>query len=182
MFWHLLHIIVSIWFFIRICIADLLCHIKHWLGLAVHRTSLVFWRSSFAVNRSRKSASQRSAFSYVIAIRLKNCVATFSVFQYLLLLLCMEYEVEGSTPRGRPKGMWTEVVQKDCQARNLNRKDGMDRSRWKKLIKIGWWSGWWVDECFFWYRLGLLLLWLLYYYYYYYYYHHFMAVIQDNPC
>jgi len=24
---------------------------------------------------------------------------------------------------------------------------------WKKLIKIGWWSGWWVGECFFWYRL-----------------------------
>jgi len=23
----------------------------------------------------------------------------------------------------------------------------------KKLIKIGWWSGWWVGECFFWYRL-----------------------------
>jgi len=32
---------------------------------------------------------------------------------------------------------WREVVQKDCQARNLNRKDAMDRSRWKKLIKIG---------------------------------------------
>jgi len=30
-----------------------------------------------------------------------------------------------------------EVVQKDCQARNLNREDVMDRSRWKKLIKIG---------------------------------------------
>jgi len=28
----------------------------------------------------------------------------------------------------------------------------MGRSRWKKLIKIGWWSGWWVGECFFWYR------------------------------
>ena len=28
----------------------------------------------------------------------------------------------------------------------------MDRSRWK-LIKIGWWSGQWVGECFFWYRL-----------------------------
>ena len=25
--------------------------------------------------------------------------------------------------------------------------------RWKKLIKIMWWSGWWVGECFFWYRL-----------------------------
>ena len=50
---------------------------------------------------------------------------------------CMEYEVEGSRPRGRPKRTWREVVQKDCQARNLNREDAMDRGRWKKLIKIG---------------------------------------------
>ena len=50
---------------------------------------------------------------------------------------CMEYEVEGSRPRGRPKRTWKEVVQKDCQARNLNREDAVDRSRWKKLIKIG---------------------------------------------
>jgi len=41
---------------------------------------------------------------------------------------CMEYEVEGSRPIGRPKRMWTEVVQKDCQARNLNREDAMDSS------------------------------------------------------
>jgi len=50
---------------------------------------------------------------------------------------CMEYEVEGSRPRGRPKRTWKEVVQKDCQARNLNKEDAMDRGRWKKLIKIG---------------------------------------------
>jgi len=62
---------------------------------------------------------------------------------------CMEYEVEGSRPRGRPKRTWREVVQKDCQACNLNRKDAMDCGRWKKLIKIGWW----VDECLFWYQL-----------------------------
>ena len=49
---------------------------------------------------------------------------------------CMEYEVEGSRPRGRPKRAWKEVVQKDCQARNLNREDATDRGRWKKLIKI----------------------------------------------
>ena len=30
-----------------------------------------------------------------------------------------------------------EVVQKDCQARKLNREDAMDRSRWKKLMKVG---------------------------------------------
>jgi len=50
---------------------------------------------------------------------------------------CMEYEVEDSRPRGRPKRSLREVVQKNCQACNLNRKDAMDRSRLKKLIKIG---------------------------------------------
>jgi len=50
---------------------------------------------------------------------------------------CMEYEVEGSRPRGRPNRTWGEVVQKDCQAGNLNREDAMDHRRWKKLIKIG---------------------------------------------
>jgi len=65
---------------------------------------------------------------------------------------CMEYEVERSRPRGRAKRTWKEVVQKFCQASNLNKEDAMDRGRWKKLIKIGW-SGWWVGECFFWYSL-----------------------------
>jgi len=51
--------------------------------------------------------------------------------------ICMEYEVEGSRPRGRPKRTWTEVMQKDCQARNLNREDIMDCGRWKKLINTG---------------------------------------------
>jgi len=50
---------------------------------------------------------------------------------------CMEYEVEDSRPRGRPKRTWKEFVQKDCQARNLNEEDAMDCGRWKKLIKIG---------------------------------------------
>ena len=50
---------------------------------------------------------------------------------------CMEYEVDGFRPRGRPERTGREVVQKDCQARNLNNEDDMDRSRWKKLIKIG---------------------------------------------
>jgi len=26
---------------------------------------------------------------------------------------CMEYKVEGARPRGRPKKMWTETVQKE---------------------------------------------------------------------
>jgi len=38
----------------------------------------------------------------------------------------------------RTKRTWKkEVVQKDWQARNLNRDDAMDHGRWKKLIKIG---------------------------------------------
>ena len=49
----------------------------------------------------------------------------------------MDYEAEGSRPRGRPKKTWTEVVQKDCQECKLNREDGMDRSRWRKVIKDG---------------------------------------------
>jgi len=49
----------------------------------------------------------------------------------------MEYEVEGSRPRGRSKRTWREVVQKDSQARKLDREDAMDHSRWKKLIKVG---------------------------------------------
>jgi len=42
---------------------------------------------------------------------------------------CMEYEVEGSRPKGRPKMTWKKVVQKDCQARNLNKEDAIDRDR-----------------------------------------------------
>jgi len=42
---------------------------------------------------------------------------------------CMEYEVEGTRPRGRPKKTWREIVEKDCQARKLNREDAMDHNR-----------------------------------------------------
>jgi len=48
---------------------------------------------------------------------------------------CMEYEVEGPRPRGRPKRTWTEVVKEDCQARKLNIEDAMYHSKWRKLIK-----------------------------------------------
>ena len=27
---------------------------------------------------------------------------------------CMEYEVQGARPRGRPKKTWTKIVEKDC--------------------------------------------------------------------
>ena len=42
---------------------------------------------------------------------------------------CMEYQVEGPRPRGRPKRTWRGVVKKDCQARKLNTEDAMDRSK-----------------------------------------------------
>jgi len=46
----------------------------------------------------------------------------------------MEYEVEGSRPRGRPKKTWKEVVREDCQAHKLNKEDAVDRRKWRKEI------------------------------------------------
>jgi len=48
---------------------------------------------------------------------------------------CMEYEVEGSRPRGRPKRTWKEVVREVCQARKLNKEDALDHCKWRKVIK-----------------------------------------------
>jgi len=48
---------------------------------------------------------------------------------------CMEYEVGGPRPRGRPNMTWSEVVENDCQAHKLNKEDAMDRSSWRTLIK-----------------------------------------------
>ena len=65
----------------------------------------------------------------------------------------MEYEVEGSRPRGRPKRTWKEVVWEDCQARKLNKEDAMDHCKWRKMIKEVRWTGLvWAGEWFFWYR------------------------------
>jgi len=41
----------------------------------------------------------------------------------------MEYELQGSRPRDRPKRTWKEVVQKYCQARNFNKNDAIDHSK-----------------------------------------------------
>jgi len=46
-----------------------------------------------------------------------------------------EYEVEGARPRARPKKIWREIVEKDCQARKLNWEDVMDHIRWMKQIR-----------------------------------------------
>jgi len=48
---------------------------------------------------------------------------------------CMEYEVEGPRPRGRPKRTRREVVHEDCQARKMNKVDAIDRCKWRKMIK-----------------------------------------------
>jgi len=48
---------------------------------------------------------------------------------------CMEYEMEGARPKGRPKKTWKQIVEEDCQARKLNREDAMDHHRWRKQIR-----------------------------------------------
>jgi len=47
---------------------------------------------------------------------------------------CMEYEVEGTRPRSRPKKTWREIVEKDCKARGLKTEDAMDCCRRRKQI------------------------------------------------
>jgi len=47
---------------------------------------------------------------------------------------CMECEVEAARPRGRPKKTWRQIVEKDCQARKLNREDAVHHNRWRKQI------------------------------------------------
>jgi len=48
----------------------------------------------------------------------------------------MEHEVE-VTDQEVDQRTWREVVQGDCQVRKLNKKDAMDHSRCRKLIKNG---------------------------------------------
>ena len=56
---------------------------------------------------------------------------------------CMEYEVEGPRPRGRPKRTWRDVVREDCQARKMNKEDAIDRGKWMEddkgcqMIRMG---------------------------------------------
>jgi len=48
---------------------------------------------------------------------------------------CVDYEVEGARPKGRPKTTWSEIEQKDCHACELNMEDAMDHHRWRKQTK-----------------------------------------------
>jgi len=85
----------------------------HVLAALLHSTLLVGVSQTAALNRGCNlySAGRPSCWALAhISSWVKKCI---------------EYEVEGSRPRGRPKRTWKEVVQKDCQARNLNKEDAM---------------------------------------------------------
>ena len=43
--------------------------------------------------------------------------------------------MEGARPGGRPNKTWREIVEKDCQAHELNREETMDCNRWRKQIR-----------------------------------------------
>jgi len=51
----------------------------------------------------------------------------------------MQYEVEDSRPRARPKRIWIgiRVVQKDNKAHGLSREDAMNRGRWEEEADKG---------------------------------------------
>jgi len=60
---------------------------------------------------------------------------------------CMEYEVEGSRPRGRPNRTWKEVFREDCQARKLN-KEGREyafSSQTGKILKVSCYRNYCID-------------------------------------
>jgi len=44
----------------------------------------------------------------------------------------MKWRVPGQEVDQRKPG---EIVEKDCQARKLNKEDAMDRNRWRKLMR-----------------------------------------------
>jgi len=48
---------------------------------------------------------------------------------------CMDYEVEGIRPRSWPNKTWSEVLEKDCQTRQIWKEDAMDCRKWRKLVK-----------------------------------------------
>ena len=65
--------------------------------------------------------------------RVRVCINVRVMASFWVMI--MEYEVEGARPRGRPKKTCREIVEKDCQARGLNREDAMDRIRWMKQTR-----------------------------------------------
>jgi len=135
---------------------------RHWLGEEMYGIwgggRPIFLRDGCSCMERSSNQCHYSSFSGFVQKTTKN-ISFHKVFPGILvcvpcprstfahaMLIC-------TRPRGRPKRTWKEVVQKDCQACSLNKEVAMDRGRWKKLINLGWWWGWWVGECFFWYRL-----------------------------
>ena len=47
---------------------------------------------------------------------------------------CMEMDIPGKKPKGRPKKTWWECVQKDMKEVGLKRDDAMDRIKWRRGI------------------------------------------------
>jgi len=43
--------------------------------------------------------------------------------------------MDGARPKGKPTKTWREIVEKDCQARGLNREDAMDHNRLEEADK-----------------------------------------------
>jgi len=90
------------------------------------------------------SVHQKLIAAYILGTCLSVCLSVFRLQCYGHVLRkedddwvkkCMECEMEGARPRGRPKKTWREIVEKDCQVRGLNREDAMDHSGWMKQIR-----------------------------------------------
>ena len=54
----------------------------------------------------------------------------------VVLKKCMDYEVKSVRTRSETKKTLSEIVQKDLKIQQLCKKDAMDHSKWRKLIKI----------------------------------------------
>ena len=44
---------------------------------------------------------------------------------------CMDYELDGKKPRGRPEKTWKDVVEKNMRARGLSWGDAIEGERWR---------------------------------------------------
>ena len=66
---------------------------------------------------------------------------------------CMDFEVDGVRPRGRPKRSWKDVVEGYMKSLKLSKKDALVCNKWRQLIivRVN------VSDCF-WYRLTQVTL------------------------
>jgi len=110
--------------------------------VALHRVEMRMVRWMCAVKLQDRVPSKelrgKLEFEDIISVLQRNMLLRYGhVMQKEnndWLKKCMEYEVEGTRPRGRPKKTWREIVEKDCRGRGLNKEDAMDYSRWRKQI------------------------------------------------